>query len=320
MDQSQNPKKITLEEFESLARKYKNWGRWGNDDQLGTLNFITPSSVTRAAGEIKRGRSISLAIPLDSNGPQNGTLNRFNPIHLMIRHGGDAALEGIDKQIHSADDVVLMALQAGTHWDALSHIFHEGRIYNNRSIAEVNGYGAKKNGIEHVSDKIVGRGILLDIPRVKKTKWLKPSELITPEDLDLAVKMENLEVAEGDILLVRTGQMGIVKEKGNWQEFMTRTIPGLSVGCLEWIAEHKISAVAADNWAVEVVPYETEYVLLPFHVLGIVYMGLTLGEVFDLEELARDCAQDGRYSFFLSASPLPFTGAVGAPVNPIATK
>jgi kynurenine formamidase len=320
MDTSQTPKKITIEEFESLAKKYKNWGRWGDDDQLGTLNFITPSAVTRAAGEIKKGRPISLSIPLNSNGPQNGVMNRFNPIHLMIRHGGDALLEGIDKQIHSADDVVLMALQCGTHWDSLAHIFHEGRIYNNYDIKEVNGNGARKNGIEQVSGRLVGRGILLDIPRIRNTKWLKPSEKVTAEDLDLAVKMENLEVNEGDILLVRTGQMGLAKERGNWQDFMSRNIPGLTVDCLEWIAKHKIAAVAADNWAVEVVPYETEYVLLPFHIIAIVYMGLTLGEIFDLEELARDCAEDGRYSFFLSGAPLPFTGAVGAPVNPIATK
>ncbi len=320
MDTGQTPKKISIEEFESLAKKYKNWGRWGEDDQLGTLNFISPSAITRAAAEVKKGRAISLSIPLNANGPQNGTLNRFNPIHLMIRHGGDAMLDGMDKQIHSADDVVLMALQCATHWDSLAHVFHQGRIYNNYSAAEVNGYGAKKNGIERTSNKLVGRGILLDIPRIKDCKWLKPSERITPEDLDRAVKIENLEVNEGDILLVRTGQMTLAKERGNWQEFMSRAIPGLSVGCLEWIAEHKISAVASDNWAVEVVPYETEYVLLPIHIIGIVYMGLTLGEVFDLDELAQDCAEDGRYSFFFSAAPLPFTGAVGSPVNPIAMK
>lgn len=320
MDAGQTSKMISIGEFETLTKKYKNWGRWGDDDQLGTLNFISSSVIARAATEVKRGRTISMAIPLNSSGPQNGTLGRFNPIHLMIRHGGDAMLEGIDNQIHSADDVILMALQCATHWDSLAHVFHRGRIYNNYSIAEVNGNGAKKNGIEQASNKLVGRGILLDIPRIKDCKWLKPSERITQEDLDLAVRVENLEVLEGDILLVRTGQMTIAKERGNWQEYMSRNIPGLSVGCLEWVAKHRIAAVASDNWAVEVVPYETEYVLLPFHVLGIAYMGLTLGEVFDLDELAKDCAVDGRYSFLFSAAPLPFTGAVGSPVNPIAVK
>ena len=320
METGKESKLITLQEFDSLCERYKNWGRWGNDDQLGTLNFISPSAVTQAATEIEQGRSISLSIPLNSNGPQDGTLNRFNPIHLMIRHGGEALIEGIDNQIHSADDVILMALQCGTHWDSLAHVFHKGRIFNGHSIGEVNGYGAKKNGIERMSQSLVGRGILLDIPKLRKSKWLEPSERITPEDLDLAVDKEGLKVKEGDILLVRTGQMGLAKERGNWKDFMSRKIPGLSVKCLEWISAHKIAAVASDNWAVEVVPYETEQILLPLHIIAIVYMGLTLGEVFDLEELSRDCERDGRYSFFFSGAPLPFTGAVGSPVNPIATK
>jgi kynurenine formamidase len=309
-----------MEEFDSLIEKYKNWGRWDKDDQLGTLNFITPSAVARAKSEIHSGRTFSLSIPLNSNGPQTGVMKRFNPIHLMIRHGGDAVLAGMDKQIHSADDVVLLALQCGTHWDSLAHVFHQGRLYNGYSISEVDGDGAKKNSIDLASDKIVGRGILLDIPKLKGKKWLDPSESITARDLELAVEKEEVEIREGDIVLVRTGQMKIAKENGNWEQFMSREIPGLAVSCLEWIAKHKIAAVAADNWAVEVVPYETETILLPIHILGIVYMGLTLGEVFDLEGLARDCAQDGRYSFFLSAQPLPFTAAVGSPVNPIAIK
>jgi len=313
-------KKISIEEFDSLVEKYKNWGRWGKDDQLGTLNFITPSAVTRAKSEINSGRTFSLSIPLNSNGPQTGAMKRFNPIHLMIRHGGDAALAGMDKQIHSADDVVLLALQCGTHWDSLAHVFHQGRLYNGYSISEVNGDGAKKNSIDLASDKIVGRGVLLDIPKLKGKKWLDHSEPITAIDLELAAEKERVEIREGDIVLVKTGQMTIAKENGNWERFMSREIPGLAVSCLEWISEHKIAAVAADNWAVEVVPYETETILLPIHILGIVYMGLTLGELFDLDGLAADCAQDARYSFFLSAQPLPLTAAVGSPVNPIAIK
>jgi len=301
-------------------KKYKNWGRWGDADQRGTLNFISGAEIIKAGAEIKKGRAISLAIPLNADGPQTGYLNRFNPIHLMIRHGGDALIEGNSEQVHSADDVVLMPLQSATHWDSLAHVFHRGRLYNNYSIAEVSGSGAKKDGIELMRDKIVGRGILLDMPRLKNQKSLENGYGSTSADLDRAAEQEAVEVRQGDILLIKTGKMTISKERGDWKDWRSPAIPGLALDSLNWIAEHNISAVASDNWAVEVVPYETEGILLPFHILAIVYMGLTLGEVFDLDELAQDCAGDGKYSFFFTAQPLPFTGAVGSPINPIAVK
>ena len=307
------------DDFDSLIKKYSNWGRWGPDDQIGTLNLITPSAITKAAGEVRKGRSFSLSIPFSALGPQRGELNRFNPIHLMIRHGGDAALSPGDDQVHTSDDVVLMALQCATHWDALSHIFHRGLMYNGRPAKEVDGSGAHHNGIEAAADRVVGRGVLLDIPRLKKRPWLRADESVTTADLEEASDKEGLKVSEGDIVLVRTGQMAKVKERGNWDDFMSPAIPGLSLDCAEWISRKGVAAVAADNWGVEKFPSETA-VPSPLHVLGIVYMGLTLGEDFDLEALAQDCAADEIYSFFFSAAPLPFTGAVGSPVNPMALK
>ena len=320
MPANKGRKLLGREEFEKLLKKYKNWGRWGVDDQHGTLNFISKTEIKQAGTEIRKGKIFSLAIPLNSEGPQTGYLSRFNPIHLMIRHGGDAMLDGLDEQVHSADDVVLMPLQCATHWDSLAHVFHRGRIYNNYSVREVTGSGAKKNGIELMREKIVGRGILLDIPRLKNRKSLEDGYGINSADLRRAAEREGVEVHKGDILLIRTGKMTTSKERGDWKDWRSPGIPGLTLDSIEWIAEHKISAVASDNWAVEVVPYETEKILLPFHIITIVYMGLTLGEVFDLDGLAQDCAEDGKYSFFFSAQPLPFTGAVGSPINPIAVK
>ena len=310
---------LSSEAFVELASKYSNWGRWGKQDQVGTLNYITKDELVASASEVKKGKVFSLAIPLDSKGPQTGYLGRFNPIHLMIRHGGDAVL-GHQSEVHSADDFVLMALQSATHWDSLAHVFFQGKMYNGFSMGEVTGTGAAKNSIDRLGGKVLGRGVLLDIARLKGRGPLEDGYGITGDDLEAAAKVEKVKVRQGDTLLVRTGKLGISKRRGDWEKWRTPGIAGLSLSTLEWISEHKLAAVASDNWAVEVVPYETEKVLLPFHIAAVMYMGLTLGEVFDLDALAMDCAEDGKYSFLFSAVPLPLAGAVGSPINPVAVK
>jgi kynurenine formamidase len=216
--------------------------------------------------------------------------------------------------------MVIMPLQCATQWDSLAHIIHDNKIYNGYSAAEVSSLGAKRNGIDKARAKIAGRGVLVDVPRAKGRSWLEPGEGITSADLEVAAGRQGLEVEEGDIVLVRTGQMGQVKARGDWGDYAGGSAPGLALDSLEWILNHRPAAVATDTWGVEVLPNETPDVFQPFHIAAIVYMGLLLGEIFDLEELAEACAADGRYAFFFSGLPLPITGAVGSPVNPMATK
>jgi len=321
-------KGISLDEFHALARRYNNWGKWGKDDELGTLNYVTSETRRSAAKEVKEGKVFSLAIPLDAKGPQRGAGGRFNPMLLMTRDGGDAItgayssdwLGGAEKETRSTDEVIIMPTQGGTHWDSLAHVIHKDVMYNGRSASEVSSTGAKKNGILASRDKIVGRGVLLDIPRFRKKAWLAPGEGITGSVLEEAAEKQSVKVLPGDIVLVRTGHLAAARKRGAWDDYAGGDQPGLSIDALDWIAKKKVAAVGTDTWGFEVQPFEVKEVHIPFHVLAIVYMGLTLGEIFDLEELAKDCSSDNSYSFFLSAQPLPFTKGVASPINPIAMK
>jgi kynurenine formamidase len=310
-----------------LTTRYTNWGRWGPDDELGTLNFITPERAAAGAREVRDGRVFSLAIPFGSDGPQRGGFGRFNPIHLMMRDGGDALsgafrdfYGGKDRHIRGTDDLVIMPLQCATQWDSLAHIIHQDKLYNGYSAAEVSSTGAKRNGIDKARAKIAGRGILLDLPRAQGCSWLEPGDGVTSADLAQAAEGQGLEVAEGDIVLIRTGQMAQVKDRHDWGDYAGGSAPGLALDSLEWIHSNRVAGVATDTWGVEVLPNETPDVFQPLHIVAIVYMGLLLGEIFDFEELAESCAADGRYAFFFSGLPLPITGAVGSPVNPMVIK
>lgn len=316
------PKHFSMDDVKALADKYKNWGRWGDDDQLGTLNYITPQKIVDASGLVKQGKVLSLAIPFDDNGPQTGSFGRFNPIHFMLQDGGDVSIGAQDHlpNIQYTDDAVTMPLQCATQWDALAHILYRGKMYNGYEAHHVNSTGAKKNGMENAKDKIVSRGVLLDIPRYKGKQWLEPGEAVYPEDLDGAAAMGKVSVGTGDIVLVRTGQIGQVRADGSWGEYSGGSAPGLGVDCAHWICEHEIAGYATDTWGTEVIPNETPDIFQPLHMILIVHAGVLVGEIFDLEGLAEDCASDGVYEFLFVAPPLPITGAVGSPINPQAIK
>ncbi len=316
------PKHFSMDDVKALADKYKNWGRWGDDDQLGTLNYITPQKIVDASSLVKQGKVASLAIPFDDNGPQTGSFGRFNPIHFMLQDGGDVSIGAQDHlpNIQYTDDAVTMPLQCATQWDALAHILYRGKMYNGYEAHHVNSTGAKKNGMENARDKIVSRGVLLDIPRYKGKQWLEPGEAIYPEDLDGAAAMGKVSVGTGDIVLVRTGQIGQVRADGSWGEYSGGSAPGLGVDCAQWICEHEIAGYATDTWGTEVIPNETPDIFQPLHMILIVHAGVLVGEIFDLEGLAEDCANDGVYEFLFVAPPLPITGAVGSPINPQAIK
>ena len=317
-----------IETVRELAARCTNWGRWGADDELGTLNHIRPEDVAAAAGLVKSGRTFSLSIPLDENGPQTGGFGRFNPIHLMIRDGNAAATGtvvrdfygGRDRWIRGTDDLLILPLQSGTQWDSLAHIVFENHIYNGYDATTVGGKGALRNDIAKAGDKVVGRGVLLDVPRSLGREWLDPGEQIHAADLEACARAQNVSVGRGDIVLVRTGQMAQCRSAGSWGSYAGGAAPGLALDTAPWIFERELAAVATDTWGLEVLPNETADVFQPLHIILIVHMGLLLGEIFDLEALAADCAADSRYEFLISAAPLPITGGVGSPVNPLAIK
>src|SRR5262245_30019154 len=313
---------MSEEALRTIALSVRNWGRWGPDDELGTLNFITRERIAAACRLATTGKVFALGIPLDRNGPQSGTRQRFNPIHTMFRDGGDAprtpedvkAMEGYG----GSDDWIVMPLQCVTQWDSLAHIFYEGKMYNGYDARLVTSSGAAKNSIDKTKSRIAGRGVLLDVARVKGVRALEPGYAITIADLEATAAAEKVEVLPGDILLVRTGHM--TRYLDNWKNYDLDPFPGVSVHTTSWLHARQIAAIASDNYAVEVRPSEIPGFRNPFHVVAIANMGLTLGEIFYLEELAADCAADGRWAFLLVAPPLPVTRAVGTPINPYALK
>lgn len=314
---------FTLADVHEMAKRFSNWGRWGNDDELGTVNFITPEKTRAAARLVRLGKILGLAINFDSKGPQTGFAGRINPIHYMMQDGGDVVSGAQDwiPTLRYTDDAVVMPLQCATQWDALAHIFFDGRMYNGRGATLVNSNGAEKNSIVPLRDKIATRGVLLDIPKLKGKEWLEPGEAIYPEDLDAAAAIAKLSIERGDIVLVRTGQMAMCRRRASWGEYAgTADAPGLSLACAQWIYRKEIAGFATDTWGTEVLPNETPEVLQPLHCVSLVHTGILIGEIFDLEGLSADCAADGVYEFFFVAPPLPITGAVGSPINPQAIK
>jgi kynurenine formamidase len=312
---------ITRRELEEIGVRVRNWGRWGADDQRGTLNHIDPAVLVRAAGDVLQGKLFHLSLNLDSRGPQPANGRRANPAHFVTEVATPLSRHFPD--IVYSDDVIHMPLQAATQWDALSHAHYAGELYNGcKACDTLSDKGAARLGIETLaSPGIMSRGVLLDIARLKGMDRLPAGYAITPDDLNAASARQSVTVEAGDILLIRTGHIRTFLIDRDRQRF-NGTQPGLSAHCAEWLHDRSVAAVAADNLAVEVMPEDRgqSETVLPLHLLCLRDMGCPLGEMFNLEDLAEDCARDGRYRCLLSAPPLAVTHAFGSPVNPLALK
>ncbi|HEY3144065.1 MAG TPA: cyclase family protein [Acidimicrobiales bacterium] len=299
-----------------LGAKVSNTGRWGADDQRGTLNLLTPSAVLRGIAAARQGKVFSLAIPFDENGPQTGAIpGRENPRREMLMV--NQSFTGDPTEFCTSDDRLTMGVQAATHWDALAHVSYEGRLYNGVPATVIDDSGAHQLGIDHFGP-VVGRGLLADVARVHGVDHFDDAYAITGDDLDAALGLGHLTAEPGDLLLVRTGQMHWLRT-GDRDRFGHPT-PGLSTQSVEWLRDNDIAGVATDTLAFEVFPGEDPAVLLPVHLLHLVDMGMPQGQLWALDELANDCATDAQYDFLLSATPLPLTGSTGGAVAPTAVK
>lgn len=305
------------------ASRYSNWGRWGEDDVLGTLNFLDDAKRREATRLVERGAVFSLSLKMDFNGPQTGQYKRTNPLHVMLSDGLDASgRQPLPHGFGVADDMISMPLQSSTQWDGLGHIFDHGIGWQGRKAVDVvtAAEGDEVTGIERVAHLFVGRGLLLDVGRAFGTDGELPDGFaIGGEHLDATAERQGVTIQRGDILLVRTGQLQRAYRDG-WGGYAGGGAPGLSFHSAGWLHASEIAALATDTWGFEVRPNEFAGAMQPLHQVVIPHMGLYIGEMWDMESLAADCADDGRYAFFLTAAPLPFTGAVGAPLHPIAVK
>ncbi|MFJ8821442.1 cyclase family protein [Streptomyces sp. NPDC102467] len=301
-------------EFHDIAKRVNNWGRWGTADEIGTLNLITDEVVREAATEVRTGRRVPLALPLKEDGVQVGLIpGRINPFHTMVQI--NQQIFGPDT-VATSDDAVTMGLQAATHWDALTHVSHSGRLYNGRPADTITAHGgAEFSGIDK-APYIVSRGVLLDVAAAKGLDRLPGDHAVTPEDLDGAAEFGRVTVRAGDIVLVRTGQVQVYLT-GDKHGYGYPS-PGLSVRTPEWFHARDVAAVANDTLTFEIFPPEIENLWLPVHALDLVEMGMLQGQNWNLESLSTACGEEGRYTFLLSAMPEPFVGATGTPVAPVA--
>ncbi|MBO1337661.1 cyclase family protein [Streptomyces sp. VRA16 Mangrove soil] len=301
-------------EFHDIAKRVNNWGRWGESDEIGTLNLVTDEVVREAAAEVRTGRRVPLALTLKEDGVQSGLIpGRVNPLHTMVQINQEIFGPGT---VACSDDAVTMGLQAATHWDALTHVSHSGRLYNGRPAQTVTAHGGSEfSGIDK-APYIVSRGVLLDVAAAKGVDRLPGDHAVTPEDLDEAAEFGRVTVRSGDIVLVRTGQIQVYLA-GDKHGYGYPS-PGLSVRTPEWFHAHDVAAVANDTLTFEIFPPEIENLWLPVHALDLVEMGMLQGQNWNLESLSTACGETTRYSFLLSAMPEPFKGATGTPVAPVA--
>jgi kynurenine formamidase len=300
--------------FHDIAKRVNNWGRWGADDEIGTLNLITDEVVREAAATVRTGRRIPLALPLRQDGVQTGMMpGRVNPLHTMVQINQEIFGPGT---VACSDDAVTMGLQAATHWDALTHVSHSGMLYNGRPAGTITPHGgAEFSGIDKAR-YVVSRGVLLDVARARGVERLDGAHAVTPEDLEAAEELAGTRVRAGDIVLVRTGQIQVYLAGD--KEAYAYPSPGLSVRTPEWFHARDVAAVANDTLTFEIFPPEIEDLWLPVHALDLVEMGMLQGQNWNLEKLSTACGEIDRYAFLLSAMPEPFVGGTGTPVAPVA--
>jgi kynurenine formamidase len=295
-----------------------NWGRWGSEDELGTLNYITPELRADAAATVREGLSVSCARLIPTLQIEEDF--RQPPVHFMTASGDAwAGKKTVPDALQMAGDFVGLAFHgyAVTHVDSLCHIFRDGMMYNGRPADLVSTIeGATVLGVDTVRDGIVGRGVLLDIPLVKGRDWLEPDEGVFPEDLLAAEEQCGVTVGSGDILLCRFGAMARRNALGPSREVFDRRA-GLHAACAPWIHERQVAALGSDS-AQDLYPSGYPAVRAPMHQIGIVATGLCLIDNCDLEALAATCRRLRRWQFLLCIGPLRIENGTGSPVNPIA--
>jgi kynurenine formamidase len=289
----------------AFHRRLSNWGRWGEDDQLGALNLVTPEVTAAAAATVRRGRTVSCARPLDTTAAPD---NPSPTTHLMV----GTATEG-----YGADYFALAPHGFATsHIDALCHIFHEGKLFNGYPIDAVTAHGATRLGIHQLRSGIVTRGVLLDVPALRGVDALAPGDPVFPDELEAAEERAGLRVQSGDVLFVRTGRWRWREAHGPW-DVHTTGLAGLDASCLPWLHGRDVAALGSDGVS-DVLPSRVDGVAMPVHTVAIVAMGLHLLDNLDLEALAGACAEERRWEFLLTVAPLVLRRGTASPVNPIA--
>jgi kynurenine formamidase len=299
------PPTLTAADVDEYRTSLCNWGRWGDADERGCLNHLQPEHTAAAAALVRSGRTVSCARAL----PTEESVDNPQPVeHRMIGTAADG---------YGADWFgVASHGYATSHLDALCHIFWDGKLYGGRPTDVVTERGATALGVQTLSDGIVARGVLLDLPAAFGVDALEPGTAVTVDDLEAAEARVGLRAGAGDVLLVRTGRWHWRAQHGPWDPH--ERLAGLHASCLPWLHEREIALLGSDGVS-DVHPSHIDGVRLPIHTVGIVAMGLHLLDNLGLDGLARACAEERRSEFLLTVAPLILDGGTASPVNPIAT-
>ena len=302
---------VSAQEFAALFGELRNWGRWGPNDQRGTLHLLTPERLVAATRLVHDGHTVTLSLPLNTDRAIHNPVPADHHMTLV----GEAA--GASEPLQFNKDYVGLDYHndGHTHIDALSHVAYEGSLYNDRPEGAVTEEGATIYSIEVLRNGLVGRGVLLDVPRRRGVPWLEPGEHIFAEDLEAAASEQDVAVGEGDILLVRTGHARRLAERGPWNTPEAKA--GLHPSAMRFMAERGVAALGSDGNS-DTAPSSTDGVDFPIHVLAITAMGIHLLDYLQFEDLCAACERAGRWEFLFMAAPLRITGGTGSPLNPVA--
>jgi len=310
------PKPVSLEEFDVLFEQVKNWGRWGWDDERGTLNYLTQEKVVAAAKLVKSGRQVSMAIPIGKTATADNpspAVHVFSLLHdIPISEAGlTFGMCWLGMGSHG---------DAYTHVDALNHVGYKGKLYNGKPVSTLTSRGSEWGSVTAYSTGLVGRGVLLDAARYRGVDWLEPGEAVTRAELEDIERKQGVRLGEGDILVFRTGHHARRLKLGPWSnEYPPAGTgkAGLHVDTIPWMHERKIAAFLPDGDG-ETVPSNVEGLPYPIHPLQLTAMGMLISDSLQLEELAAAVTEEGRFEFMVVGLPLRLPGATGTPWNPIA--
>jgi kynurenine formamidase len=295
-------------DIDRLMKELSNWGRWGKEDQLGTLNLITPQKRIQAAALVKSGIAVSLARNVEK---ESSADNPMPFTHKMLSTGKG---EG-DQWVMDSYSVSYHGF-AHTHMDSLCHLVHEGKLYNGFSQEVISEAGTGKLSIHLVKHGIFTRAVLMDIPRLRGVKYLEPGTPIYPEDLNAWENRAGVKVGSGDVIFIRTGRWARRDELGPWAS--NEGLAGLHASCAKWLRDRDVAMLGSDA-ASDVMPSRVTGVGAPVHLLTLNAMGMPIFDNCELEELSKTCEKLNRWEFLISAAPLPVEGGTGSPLNPIAT-
>lgn len=313
-----SPRVPTEDEVVGYVEQLSNWGRWGPDDQLGTLNFVTPEVRQRAAGVVRDGVTVSLAMEMRTVPPHLGPVQRF----MMLTGQGlgeEDRLPGLFRgaRMSAHTEFVAFAFHGPhiTHLDAFSHISWDRKLYNGAPAAHVTSWdGATTGAVTAMADGIFTRGVLVDVPRLRGVEWLEESEGVFPEDLEAAEAELGFTIGEGDAVILRTGYRRRVAVHGEMEHVKK---PGWHAACMPWFHARNVALIGTDV-ACDVGPSGYRSIAVPVHVIALRAMGMPILDECDLEPVAEAAARLGRWEFLLTMAPLRLQGGTGSPVNPVA--